>query len=1390
MQDGVDVTSTIGLAVSEPTVINETSMITTRYTIKLTNVKNPGAITIVLRQGVLVDKSLNISNITTFTFSRSMLSSQNYAEVKYYANDEGKAYINELQTIDETGTNTNSSTYTPSSLAEGYNHEWMAEPFKYEKELDENGAETGRMLHISKSLLGWAVADNEGQYVYYTDSTLSKVSETPTQYLKMYGPYDEIPKTVTSLRAVWQEATVIFVSSLGNNSNNGLSPSTAVRDLKTAFGKLSSSGNATNQIVVVMDQINWTQDGDILNKNATITSVYGGKDYRNSGAKISVSANMSLNADITFDNIEITSQNKTVLDGTASLATGTYTNILIANYHNLSIGRGVTTQSGYYTFGAIVGGNYKTERNTGNIGNHNLRIERGRYNNIIIGSSLSSNSQNNKFVRHTVEIGSKKDGARAQNSLLNITGYMILGENENNCYAYNTGATQNAQNAYNLDLAKITIYSGTFTAEKSSNRSGEDGTIYLRTLEGSSQGKVELKMYGGVSNGNIYAGAANESNLSVITTKIKFYGGEVVAPSTNSSKAVAIFGQGADKEFKGNTEITLAGRFRITGDVYGGTNATTIGKGYGTGNTNVIVSSNSASVYGRIFGGSKGKIQNNTINTLNGYINGTTNITISAGYIQKEIYGGGNNCGVGGSITELPTQVTNAGNTNITITGGEIASNVYGGAYENYVIKTNINITGGTIGSSTNSGVYGGNNQDNVELSSVNNKVVTNIHIGTKNQSNTAAPIVKSIIYGSGVKDKVESSNVELLANSNESNITVYGGSNKESITDVSNINVIGGNISAIYGGSNQKGTVTKSIVNLTSGRVPNTYGGGNQISVAETHVNLKGATATNIYGGSNGSGECPVTNVELISGRASNVYGGGLNVAATTTNVILRGGRAGNIYGASNSGGQCTNTNVSLKTGSASNVYGAGQRTGANKTNVVLEGASITRINGGCYGGVNIAESKGDVANANVTVKSGYVETVYGGNYNGGTNQNATVNIQDTGRVTNSVYGGGYKSPVGTEEQKGSITVNIIGGTVSKHVHGGSREELVNANININVGKNQTANLTIGGNIYGAGASKKADNLDIVGENYDYNYVSVNGTINVNIYGSTSYAFNMTGSIFGAGNAATYNGTSNINIHNLGTSNRQITITSIQRATNVNIDNSYLELMGISDTNNYYKKTSYTFNRIDSLTLYNNTYIYLRRGVNLVKEYNSLKGYDSSGNKIKETVTIENGQETKNVDNRIYVIEGINVIFAKAEGDLVNDYSTQDVWSDVNGMTFFGLYSFNRTTGAIKYDIYDPNYVEGTGVADYFVRGSYVEGRHKPNHNITVDGFWTNIGDYTNPNKVTITKEYIEILSDGDPFYDWIVGEDRASVETTLVGSIYSKEVTSSLALDYRYTK
>ena len=122
--------------------------------------------------------------------------------------------------------------------------------------------------------------------------------------------------------------------------------------------------------------------------------------------------------------------------------------------------------------------------------------------------------------------------------------------------------------------------------------------------------------------------------------------------------------------------------------------------------------------------------------------------------------------------------------------------------------------------------------------------------------------------------------------------------------------------------------------------------------------------------------------------------------------------------------------------------------------------------------------------------------------------------------------------------------------------------------------------------------------------------------------------------------------------------------------------------------------------------------------------------------------------------------------------------------------MTFFGLYSFNRTTGAIKYDIYDPNYVEGSGVADYFVRGSYVEGRHKPNHNITVDGFWTNIGDYTDPNKVTITKEYIEILSDGDPFYDWIVGEDRASVETTLVGSIYSKEVTSSLALDYSYTK
>lgn len=168
-----------------------------------------------------------------------------------------------------------------------------------------------------------------------------------------------------------------------------------------------------------------------------------------------------------------------------------------------------------------------------------------------------------------------------------------------------------------------------------------------------------------------------------------------------------------------------------------------------------------------------------------------------------------------------------------------------------------------------------------------------------------------------------------------------------------------------------------------------------------------------------------------------------------------------------------------------------------------------------------------------------------------------------------------------------------------------------------------------------------------------------------------------------------------------------------------------------------------------------------------------------------KETVTIENDKVTRNVDNRLYTYEGVNLVFAKEEGNIYNK-ANQDIWGDVEGMAFFGMYRTNRVTSKKEFDIYAPNYTGGA-VEGFFANGTYVEGRHKANHDTTVDGFYTNVGDYSDPNNITVVPEIIEVADYGT-YYDWIAGGDVVNYSTSLIASTYSTYSMSELELDYKY--
>ena len=1325
-KDGKDVAGATAKVTSLGEDANEISK---SYKIDITGLKEIGNYSLVIEKETLVDEFDNKSNTTTISFSKSAISSNtdNYTMITYHTSPDFKethqSYVHELMSVNESGTNAESTTYRASSIGEIYDdgkNAQFAEPFGY-------------------SFKGWAVANNKG---FSADDA------------KIYSLYDDIPNTVTHLNAIWQKATVIFVSKSGNNSNDGLSPEKPVKDLQTAYGKLNSSGKSSENIIVIMDAVEWNSS-DKLTGNATITSLYAGVDYRTKGAELKVSSNMNIEGDVAFDNIKLYSSSTKVSDGSDYLSKGDYSNVLITNYGDVTLGRGISTPDDKYTFGAVVGGNYKTEAKLGTIGIHTVIVEAGKYNNIITGSSLETQTTKSKYVSHQVMIGTMKESAVSRNEKLTITGYLAMGESEDGCYPYNTNGSQSTTTAYSMKYSITKIYSAKFTGENKFNKSSENASIYLRTIDGFNDGINGFYMYGGEVTGNVYGGSRakvkkDPTGSEPIANELNFYGGQITGD---------IFGNGNKNFSIGSSTITLSGRIAITGNVFGGSNTDTEAQGQVSGNTNIIVNSG-ITVNGNIYGGSKGVINGTSINVNTGAINGNTNITLNTGTIKGDIYGGGQNGGVSDSA-------------NININNGQVTGNIYGGAYQNQVrTQSNINILGGTV-----QNVYGGNilttsGQQNNDTVSQN----VNIVIGSKDVNTT--PTIKGTVYGSGKYERVGTVEIQLVKSAKLA--TIYGGSDEAGITNEVNIYLKGITANTIYGGSKTDGIVTTANIFLQSGTVTDVYGGGYGGTTTTANVTLEGtANVTSLFGGSNTNGTVETSNVELKSGKLLNVYGGGNSVAVETANVTLDGITIDEIHGGSKNAGITTNTNVVLNTGKVTDVFGGGYDVGVTNAKVTQNGATVTNIYGGNQGGTG---NGGDTDNATVNIAGKTANNIYGGNKEKGTTKNATINITGVSTITGKLYGGGYKSAIGKSGNTGSTTINITGGTIENDINGGSEDSTVYGTTNINVGKDTVTddtlvagNINIKGNIYGAGSTAN-DNFDTV---------SVYGATHVTMDGSTASPITFANNIFGAGKGSTYETTdkkgadkSTVKIKDLGTSANAHKMISIQRTGKVSVQNSYLELTGAQDANNYYKRASYTLNRVtNGLTLLDNSTLYTQRAFNMVGGFESLVT-NEYGTTIKETVSIENGTVTRNVDNRLYTLEGVNLIFAKQEGNL-EDRSNEDIWGDVKGMAFFGMYRTSRTTGAKEYDIYAPDY-NGTVSTKMFANGTYVEGRHKPKHNITVDGFYSNIADDTG-----IAKPQVIDVTDYGTYYDWIIGADVVNYATSLIASTYSTYSMADLQLD-----
>jgi len=1035
-------------------------------------------------------------------------------------------------------------------------------------------------------------------------------------------------------------------------------------------------------------------------------------------------------------------------------------------------------------------------------GNRIINVTGGLINYSILGGSdsYSSNDTTDGIVQGSTLIyvgGTTTVGDGSTNELNGVESGSVFGAGGGNTSSSAKGTVYNSHVIINGGTIRTAVYGG--------GNHGSTGT------QSSTSAKTVVDILGGTI-GDVFGGSksAGFSKLDYInssTIDINISGGSI----TN-----VYGGSDADGTIYGGVTIDVTGG-RITNNVYGG------GKGNDTEvvqNINVTIGSSSVSgvptIDGSVYGGSAFGVVNSS--SSSGSASGNVTVTVNNGVVTGNVFGGGQ-----GNTTYTPYVL---GNINVTINGGDITSvfggndqagnhnrtnevhlnggiidNVYGGGNRSSVSVTHVYLSGATV---TN--IYGGSNTLGSVTStsvSISSGTVQNIYggnneggsCGVTNVNITGTANINGSVYGGG--NQVNTTTTNVILNSASGTIpNVYGGGNNASVT-TANISQNGISVTNMFGGSNSGGAVNNSIVTHSSGSTQNIYGGNNAGGNTVTStINYINGTTTNIYGGGNeaNGGE---SNINISGGTITNTYGGGNQAGLTESNIHVTAGSLTYLYGGSNNSGVVTDTHVLIDNTSATitGIFGGGNLAQVGDTEVIINNGRIMNV----YGGGNLAQVNGDTVvdinggtvaqniygggNYGVVKGDSYVTitdaTILGSAYAGGNGSTATLegntNITIDGSTvigtpssippaTGSVFGGGNQAFTGSASADNSIsTVNIVGGTIYGNVYGGANTSVIYGNTVVNIGRDTVTNSSaldcddvyIKGHIFGGGEANASGS-----ETYDWFFISVTQGVDINIDGNNHNSFDIDGSFYGGGNASSASGDSYLDIKNYGDITDPKSNVSIQRVTYVTIDNSSMILKGAIDRANDYDRELFSISRVQHFSIKNNTSLFFETGANLLEEFQSLTSNGSAA-----SVGISGSSVTKNVDNRIYMFEGKNLNIAKDQQ--VTDYGS------VVGMTFLGIFNYDNNHN-VNTGIYSPTYDAGDLLdwAGTFSRGSYVLGKHEANHDITVNGFYSNfIDEDTAINEV----KYIEPTPADALFYMWYIGENVIEYNVNLVASKYS---------------
>lgn len=522
--------------------------------------------------------------------------------------------------------------------------------------------------------------------------------------------------------------------------------------------------------------------------------------------------------------------------------------------------------------------------------------------------------------------------------------------------------------------------------------------------------------------------------------------------------------------------------------------------------------------------------------------------TVGDETIPGHVFGGGN-------------ESKSLNNTTVNINGGTISSDVYGGGNQATVGGgTTVNLHGGTISHN----VFGGGRG---VKGSVAADVGGNVLV-TLNETPTITGGVPSFPDNCVVKGDIFGCNNYYGSPKGSVTVHVYktqgwAGHNVSAGKADDTIEKTGATyeVHAVYGGGNEAAyvpdpDVSTSIANViidgcTLTSIEYVYGGGNAAPAPGTHVTVNSCYEIGtVFGGGNGltnledGSPNPGANVgyktftipddatdeEIAAIKEAAQYGTGISY------VELKGGTVHKAFGGSNTKGNIrVKGTVDLNEPTpitcpleVEEVYGAGNEAEQDGSSEILLGciSYLKEI----YGGARKADINNNVV---LTIQSGRFDRVFGGNNLGGKiSGTITVNIEETGChpiIIGQLFGGGNQAAYTAPAGQHGPTVNVKSFTSIGEIYGGGYGEtaVVKGDTYINI------NECIGDNT----SNETTETVKYTGKWINYDVDIVDGQTvtqkNITLYqpAHTAGAIGTIGNVFGGGNEAEVDGSTNIHI-------------------------------------------------------------------------------------------------------------------------------------------------------------------------------------------------------------------------------------------------------------------